>query len=559
MKKTKYEVVSLGWNCQIRTYLTMHGLIKTKAQGRLSMPFDLAVNPTATVTKLLVDNSDYFSGLECSFCEDTRRMEWQNLKYNSRLPHDLDCGEEDREKITERYKQRFKNLKATIESDDFLFFVHNVQGTTDQINELYKKLKNLRKDKPFKLIVWDLEDLITDKENLNPDISLIQSHHPYVSLQDDWYKSEKQTRKTDAWVAGLVEDTAKIIKSCGFDVVRYKKKSLCSFLPALKRSIKQFLTVTNDSGTNSKVLVFLGKKYRMKTWNPQLDKVIIRLQGRMANQMFEWALSKAIKKQTGIQPIFDDSEETQKLSAFNIDFKKYTIEKPLKYKLFRKTIPLRNLRNKLTKIKIKIPERHENPPFKFDESFINVKAPVYLDGFFQSYKYLDMVRDELLEDFKLKKPLDSKNKKMLELIKNTESVSLHYRRTDYLKARVANVMGSCTDEYYKAAVNIIAEKTRKPLTLFIFSDDPEWVTQNVHFDQKVVVVDINSGKKGYCDVELMKNCKHNIIANSSFSYWAAWLNENPEKIVIAPKIWMKNIQSDYDLIPPEWIRIGGQI
>ena len=559
MEKTKYEIVSLGWNCQVRTYLTMYGLIKTKAQGRLSMPFDLAVFPTASVSKLLVDNSDYFSGLEYGFMEDARRMEWQNLKYNSRLPHDLDCGEEDREKITERYKQRFKNLKATIESDDFLFFVHNVQGTTDQINELYKKLKNLRKDKPFKLIVWDIEDLITDKENLNPDISLIQSYHPYADLHDDWYKPEKQTIKTDAWTAGLVEDTAKIIQSCGFEVVRYKKKSLCSFLPALKRDIKLFLTITNDSGTNSKVLVFLGKKYRLKTWNPQLDKVIIRLQGRMANQMFEWALSKAIKKQTGIQPIFDDSEETQKLSAFNIDFKKYTIEKPLKYKLFRKTIPLRNLRNKLTKIKIKIPEHHENPPFKFDESFINVKAPVYLDGFFQSYKYLNLVRDELLEDFKLKKPLNSKNKKMLELIKNTESVSLHYRRTDYLKARVANVMGACTDEYYKAAVNIIAEKTKKPLTLFIFSDDPEWVTQNVHFDQKVVVVDINSGKKGYCDVELMKNCKHNIIANSSFSYWAAWLNENPEKIVIAPKIWMKNIQSDYDLIPPEWIRIGGQI
>lgn len=288
-------------------------------------------------------------------------------------------------------------------------------------------------------------------------------------------------------------------------------------------------------------------------------EILIRLQGRMANQMFEWALGKAIKKQTGIQPIFDDSEETQKLSVFNLDFKKYAIKKPLRYKLFRKTIPFRNIRNKLTKIKIKLPKLVENPYFKYDEKYINVQAPIYLDGFFQSYKYLENIREELLQDFSLKKPLNKKNKEILEQIKNTESVSLHYRRTDYLKSRVANVMGACTDEYYQNAVKTISEKINKPLTLFIFSDDPKWVKENVKFDHKTIVVDINSGRQGYFDMELMKNCKHNIIANSSFSWWAAWLNENPNKIVVAPKVWMKNIESDYDLMPPEWIRLGGQI
>lgn len=289
------------------------------------------------------------------------------------------------------------------------------------------------------------------------------------------------------------------------------------------------------------------------------NNIIIRLNGRMANQMFQWALGKAIQKQTGIQPIFDDSEETQKLGAFKLDFKKYAIKKPLKYKLFRKTIPLRNLRNKLTKINIKIPRLTENPYFKYDEKYLNVEPPIYLDGFFQSCRYPEMVRSELIEDFRLKKPMNAKNKKVLEQIKNTESVSLHYRRTDYLKSRVANVMGACTDEYYEKAVDTIAEKLNKPLTLFIFSDDPKWVKENVKFNHDTIVVDINSGKRGYYDFELMKNCKHNIIANSSFSWWAAWLNENPEKIVIAPKIWMKNIESDYDLMPEEWIRIGGQV
>lgn len=289
------------------------------------------------------------------------------------------------------------------------------------------------------------------------------------------------------------------------------------------------------------------------------DKIIIRLQGRMANQMFEWALGRAIYAKTGIQPIFDDSEETQKLSVFNLNFSKVAIEKPLINKILRKIIPIRNLRNKLTKLEIKIPKLIENPCFKYDEKYINVQSPIYLDGFFQSHKYFDNIREELLEDFKLKKKLNSKNKQILEKIKTTESVAIHYRRTDYLKARVANVMGACTDEYYHNAVNTIANKLNKPITLFIFSDDPKWVKENVKFEHEIIVVDINSGKQGYFDLELMKNCKHNIIANSSFSYWGAWLNENPDKIVIAPKIWMKNIESDYDLIPDNWIRLGGQV
>ena len=561
-----YEIISLGGNCQVRTYLTSRGLMKTKAQGRLSMPFDLASNPTDAIAQILDNENDYLDGLEYKFLNGPRRMLWQQPKYNSILSHDIDCGEDDREKITERYRQRFKNLKNAIIKNDFIFFIHKAQGTTEDVNYLYAVLEKVcekaekerkKERKGFKLIVWDIEDLI-DENKINSDICLIKSHHPFNDL-DDWYKSEKQTSKTDAWVDDLIKKTASIIENEGFTVVYTTSPIVKKYTGVLKRNLKNFITVTNDSGTNSKVLVFCGKKYKLKTWNPYLEQVLIRLQGRMANQMFEWALGKAIKKQTGIQPIFDDSEETQKLSVFNLDFKKYAIKKPLRYKLFRKTIPFRNIRNKLTKIKIKLPKLVENPYFKYDEKYINVQAPIYLDGFFQSYKYLENIREELLQDFSLKKPLNKKNKEILEQIKNTESVSLHYRRTDYLKSRVANVMGACTDEYYQNAVKTISEKINKPLTLFIFSDDPKWVKENVKFDHKTIVVDINSGKQGYFDMELMKNCKHNIIANSSFSWWAAWLNENPNKILVAPKVWMKNIESDYDLMPPEWIRLGGQI
>ena len=113
--------------------------------------------------------------------------------------------------------------------------------------------------------------------------------------------------------------------------------------------------------------------------------------------------------------------------------------------------------------------------------------------------------------------MNSKNKKMLEQIKSGTSVSMHFRRGDYLKARNKKIYGSCSMEYYQNAMKLMKEKIGEDFTLFIFSDDPKWVKANTNFGCKTVVVDINSGKHGWFDLELMKNCNHNIIANSSFS------------------------------------------
>ena len=141
---------------------------------------------------------------------------------------------------------------------------------------------------------------------------------------------------------------------------------------------------------------------------------------------------------------------------------------------------------------------------------------------------------------------------MLEQIKSGTSVSMHFRRGDYLKARNQKVYGSCSMDYYKNAVKLMKEKIKEDFTLFIFSDDPIWVKKNANFDCKTVVVDINSGKHGWFDLELMKNCNHNIIANSSFSWWGAFLNENSEKIVVAPEYWQANFKSNSDIIPENW-------
>lgn len=141
---------------------------------------------------------------------------------------------------------------------------------------------------------------------------------------------------------------------------------------------------------------------------------------------------------------------------------------------------------------------------------------------------------------------------MLEKIQNTNSVSLHIRRGDYLQCER---FIECSLKHYYDAIDYIEQQTaKKNLTIFCFSDDIQWVKENLKINYETYFVDINKDINSYFDIELMRNCKHNIIANSSFSWWGAWLNENPNKIVIAPTQWYKN-EPLYDIIPTEWIKL----
>ena len=119
-----------------------------------------------------------------------------------------------------------------------------------------------------------------------------------------------------------------------------------------------------------------------------------------------------------------------------------------------------------------------------------------------------------------------------------------------------NFHGTCSLEYYEKAIEYIVKKSKnshKNLHFFLFSDDIDWVIKNLKIDYPFTVVDFNQGK-GWLDLNLMKNCKHNILANSSFSWWGAWLNENPNKIAIAPKRWT-NKKAKGSIIPREWIKL----
>ena len=135
------------------------------------------------------------------------------------------------------------------------------------------------------------------------------------------------------------------------------------------------------------------------------------------------------------------------------------------------------------------------------------------------------------------------------------AVSLHVRRGDYLsnpKSKAAH--GTCSPEYYRAAIRHMAEVTKQPC-FFVFSDDMDWVRQHLQIDYECQYIEHNSGTESYNDMRLMSLCRHHIIANSSFSWWGAWLNQRTDKIVIAPQQWFMNDNVTQDLYPQGWVKL----
>ena len=171
-------------------------------------------------------------------------------------------------------------------------------------------------------------------------------------------------------------------------------------------------------------------------------------------------------------------------------------------------------------------------------------------GYFQDEKLFKYCRNSLLNDFRLKEKICADEYIYYKAVtENTESVSIHVRRGDYLNP----VFGwyNLPFEYYRDAIEFLKRILNRPLEIFWFSDDPDYVKKMMIPYLGGVFVHTIQGYGAVADLMLMKSCKHNIIANSSFSWWGAWLNENPSKIVIAPSKW--NVDDRFGArIPAEW-------
>jgi hypothetical protein len=281
-----------------------------------------------------------------------------------------------------------------------------------------------------------------------------------------------------------------------------------------------------------------------------------KIYGGLGNQMFQYAIGKSISIKNNIEFKIDSTRMKNYglrdfvLNKFNISAAEATNEEIGKFRInkYFDWIAKKSFQMGLN-LNDKFYEKNE---FLYDENvFLN--NSIYLQGYWQSYRYFESIRGILLKEFSLSKPFEISNKLILNKIKDCNSVSLHIRRGDYVNNpknnSLYNVVGL---DYYHRAIMYFNENV-KNAHFFVFSDDLDWAAENLSIGNSTYV-NINSIDTPECDLILMKHCNHNIIANSTFSWWGAWLNESVNKIVIAPSNWMSNVSDTSELIPAEWIR-----
>lgn len=198
----------------------------------------------------------------------------------------------------------------------------------------------------------------------------------------------------------------------------------------------------------------------------------------------------------------------------------------------------------------------ENPNYDFNINYLQCATGIrFFYGGWHSEKYFSPIKELLLNKYSFKiENNDNYTNNLIKKISNTNSVSVHIRRGDYLSNKNLSTFGSvCSVEYFKKAISKIETLVNDP-HYFIFSNDFEWVKENLNLTN-CTFIDKNTGTESWKDMYLMSNCKHNIISNSTFSWWGAWLNTNQDRIVISPYYFINNIETK-DIYPSEWIRIS---
>lgn len=282
----------------------------------------------------------------------------------------------------------------------------------------------------------------------------------------------------------------------------------------------------------------------------------------LGNQMFQYAYVKAQSLRNKQDFRLDISGfEYYKLHKYCLEIfdieKKYSSKNmiPFYEKLCSKNKFIDFWLSKLKWILQKINKKHFlEEKFNFNPHLLTIQSG-YIEGYFQTEKYFIDFKDEIKGDFKFTIPPSEKNKDIIDIINGTNSISIHIRRWDYISNVTTNSFhGTCHLDYYKKAIEVIQSKVTDPI-FFVFSDDINWCKENIKI-RHCYYIDWNNADSNYEDMRLMSLCKHNIIANSSFSWRWAWLNNNKDKIVITPKKWFNNSEQKHDdIVPYNWLKL----
>lgn len=288
--------------------------------------------------------------------------------------------------------------------------------------------------------------------------------------------------------------------------------------------------------------------------------IIVRIHGGLGNQLFQYAFGLYLKKKLNLTDVY-----------FNSAHYVGDIDRPLSIKKLN-LLNFNLVESGFRKFKMPKLNKAYNLFFNYNQYYIeglnffrndflpkNFKPDknYYFDGYWQKIRIINDVEFELRDQINFNVQISDSANNIIHLIKKTKnSVSVHIRKTDFItENKNKSIFSDCNIDYYYRAFNYLLESLNKEFTLFIFSDDFNWVKSNLKIAYKYFLVEGNSD---YEDLYLMSCCDHNITANSTFSWWAAWLNNSNNKIVITPEKWFENDLNENDFVPDTWIRISNK-
>lgn len=293
--------------------------------------------------------------------------------------------------------------------------------------------------------------------------------------------------------------------------------------------------------------------------------IIVRLQGGLGNQLYQYAIGRSLSVKMGRPLLLDKRTIEPEAPKRHYDLGVFNIQEQfvsghlawatrwvgsvrlgeLFRRLWLSAKNYRYLRDQMTGYDPSIFSEHD--------------GPIILFGYWQSYRYFESIEDILRKELFFTAAADSTNQAMQSRLRNSNSVAVHVRRGDYVSnPQFTSTLGLCDASYYLRAANYLCGLGEN-LEFFVFTDDPIWARDNLDLGAAFTVLDHNLGKADYEDMRLMSSCRHLIIANSSFSWWGAWLANRSGKKVITPSTWFVHDTVPFeDRVPNEWIQLDSR-
>lgn len=287
------------------------------------------------------------------------------------------------------------------------------------------------------------------------------------------------------------------------------------------------------------------------------NMIYIRLVGGLGNQLFQYACARAVALRHGVELVLDTRELSRGASHAIYGLDRFAIA--ARVEADERLPPARNrlFLYALWRTGFGRPRFLRERGLGVNPRVLAAGDDTYLHGYFQSQDYFSDALGKIRAELRIITPPSAENQAWLDRIMADEgAVSVHLRRGDYVKVKKGNAThGTCDESYYRAAIAAISARNNMRPRAYVFSDDPDWARAHLDLGVETAVLGHNGPMQHYEDLRLMAACRHHVIANSTFSWWGAWLNPSLTKTVVAPKRWFaKEKLVNPDILPAGWIR-----